>query len=248
MFREHFKNRIAAAMSLTVSLPAGISADAIEFVIAFLLPQILPKLGDDAAARRLALRLLASYNPANDRELQLAAEAIGFGIHTMTALTEAADPNQAAEKQDEALRRAGRLGRSAMQVRRFLGALQRERHAPRSTARLAPPHEEPAGAPLSPPAATAPAEPDAPAPQPEVPASTAPAAAAQPAPADAVVEATAKLNTAQTLLNRMKAAWKGAPPPHSKAAQEIRQQQRMVDAARMALVQVRRREAQTATV
>jgi len=44
----------------------------------------------------------------------------------------------------------------------------------------------------------------------------------------------------------MKAHHKGAPPPYSKAAQDIRTQQRVVDSTRMALAQARRCEAETA--
>src|SRR4051794_20437733 len=113
------------------SLHAALAADAIDFVVAFLLPLILPTLSDPDRARALALRLLAAHNPANERDLQLAGEAVGFSIRTMAAFAQAADPNAAAGTQDQALRRAGSLSRSGLQVQRCLIALQRDQRGQR---------------------------------------------------------------------------------------------------------------------
>jgi outer membrane protein TolC len=55
-----------------------------------------------------------------------------------------------------------------------------------------------------------------------------------------IATAEAKLASATKLLNLMKAHHKGAPPPHSSAAQQIQAQQRVVETARLKLEQARR--------
>ena len=55
-------------------------------------------------------------------------------------------------------------------------------------------------------------------------------------------------NSAVKLLSLMKAHHKGAPPPHSQAAQQIQAQQRVVDTARMKLEQTRRQQQAAAAV
>ncbi|MFO1027840.1 MAG: hypothetical protein U1E70_21905 [Acetobacteraceae bacterium] len=69
------------------------------------------------------------------------------------------------------------------------------------------------------------------------------AAAPGTVPADLAAASLAALEAAYaanvSLLERMKAAYKGAPPPHSKAAQAIQQQQRLTDSARLKLAQAR---------
>ncbi|MBS0640415.1 MAG: hypothetical protein JSS43_11120, partial [Proteobacteria bacterium] len=57
--------------------------------------------------------------------------------------------------------------------------------------------------------------------------------------ADVVAVLEAAHAAARVRLEQMKASYKGAPPPHSKAAQDIQRQQRVVDAARLKLVQAR---------
>ncbi|MFL5287883.1 MAG: hypothetical protein ACJ8AW_44680 [Rhodopila sp.] len=240
-------------MSSTATSLDSLAADAVDFIIALLLPLILPKLGNPDAARALALRLLASHNPTNERDLQLTAEAIGFSIRTMVALGEAADPEAAPDRQDAALRRASSLSRSGLQVHRCLIAQRREQDSARKPAAphfqypfpIAPLREAPSEPLLAepPPAETAtPPAADPPPPAPEA------AAQAEPAPPEllSVRHAEAKLRSAQKLLELMKAHHKGAPPPHTRAAQDIQAQQRAVDAARMALAQARIREAHAA--
>ena len=92
-------------MSQTSTLPL----DVVEFVVAMLLPLILPNCTDPAAARALALRLLAAHNPGDERDLQLAGEAVAFSIRTMAALGESADPDSPPERRDAASRRATSL-------------------------------------------------------------------------------------------------------------------------------------------
>ena len=74
---------------------------------------------------------------------------------------------------------------------------------------------------------------------------TAEQAAPEPA-VSAVAQAEAHYAVALQHLSLMKARWKGAPQPHTKAGQDIQRQQRLVDAARMALAQTRRRHAEAA--
>ncbi|MBS0641652.1 MAG: hypothetical protein JSS43_17455, partial [Proteobacteria bacterium] len=59
--------------------------------------------------------------------------------------------------------------------------------------------------------------------------------------ADVVAVLEAAHAAARVRLEQMKASYKGAPPPHSKAAQDIQRQQRVVDAARLKLAQARQR-------
>ena len=61
-----------------------------------------------------------------------------------------------------------------------------------------------------------------------------------------VTEAEKALKSAEKLLRLMKAHWKGAPPPHSPAAQQIQAQERAVNMARMTLAQARKRQADAA--
>jgi hypothetical protein len=227
-----------------MALPDTIPQSVIDFVVALLLPLILPACTDPATARALALRMLAAHNPEDERDLQLAAEAVAFSIRTMAAFAEAADPGTPPERRDAASRRASSLSRSGLQVQRCLGALQRERRA----ARRAPPpftfgpmHEDPSAwtSMMAPPV-------------PEAEPSTCPLAeiaATDPEPAQStsdpvdVPQAEMKLHSAEKLLALMQAYHKGAPPPHTKAAQDIQAQRRVVEAARMALTQARRRDA-----
>ncbi|HVZ09849.1 hypothetical protein [Rhodopila sp.] len=66
-------------------------------------------------------------------------------------------------------------------------------------------------------------------------------------PASALARAEAMAAAAEHLLTTMKARYKGAPSPHSPAAQQIRAQQRIVDTTRMKLAQLRRQARQNAT-
>ena len=216
-----------------MSFPATIPTAAIEFVLCMLLPVLLPGLGgDNAAARALAIELLAEQGPRTAHELRLAAEAIGQSLKGLAMLADSAAPDIAPAQLERSLKWATRLARAGHQAQARLDTLQRAPHAER----FSPPNLDIAAA----------MDPDDTALTPHVddPGSvgvTEPPPA--PAPETDIGKAEATLRTAEKLLGLMKARWKGAPPPHSKAAQDIRQQRRLVDTARMALAQARRRVA-----
>ncbi len=70
------------------------SAEILDFFVTHLVTLFLPGVdGDDAAARRAALQMLAAYNPVNERELCLAAQSVSFSLHGLAALGQAADPD-----------------------------------------------------------------------------------------------------------------------------------------------------------
>ncbi len=226
-----------------MALHDTLAIEAIDFVVALLLPLILPACPDPQAARALALRLLAAHTPENERDLQLAGEAVAFSIRAMGALAEAADPALPPERRDAASRRAGSLSRSGLQVQRCVAALQRERRAARRAPppfTVAPLREDPlAGTPMTAPPAEAPHASPPPArvqPRPEADAS----------PVPDMAQAEAQLRRAEKLLALMLAHHNGAPPPNSKAAQDIEAQKRAVDAARIALRQAAIRADQAA--
>jgi hypothetical protein len=211
-------------MTLSSNVPFGnLPAAALDVAISFLLPLILPALGQDAtAARTLALHMLGEYDPQSVRELRLAAEAIGFSLKSLTVLGESAEPDMKPEQRDGALKWACSLNRSSHQAHRRLLELQRAgRTAPVPEPALPEPIAEEVASPAT-------------APQPE--ADNA---------ASGIAAAEATLASATKLLNLMKAHYKGAPPPHSSAAQQIQAQQRVVETARLKLQQARRAQAAT---
>jgi hypothetical protein len=211
-------------MSLLTDLPAA----ALDFVIAFLLPLILPRNGGDTlAARTLALQMLEDHHPQTVRELRLAGEAVGFSLKSLTMLAESAEPNIAAEKLESSMKWACGLSRSGHLAQRRLDELQRLR---KTGCR---PEEIPNATQLQ--TAILEAAPEG-----------APATVEPTGPPN-VAQAEAALRSAEKLLALMKMHHKGAPPPHSQAAQQIQAQHRLVDTARMKLQQARRREAETAS-
>ncbi len=259
-------------MSLSPDLPSS----AIETVIAFLLPLILPTLNNQTpAATALALHMLGDYNPQSTRELRLAAEAIGYSLKGLTVLAESAEPGITAEKRDADIKWACSLTRSGHQSERRLAEAQRAAQAtlpgqPGQTtatnpAQVTPTNPaqatstNPADAASNPAQATATkaaqaisTKPAALATLPPQPAAHAPASPeppAQPLPDETapgdVPTAEAALAKATKLLNLMQAHHKGAPPPHSSAAQQIQAQQRVVETARLKLEQARRRQQAT---
>ncbi len=215
-------------MSLSATLPTA----ALDVALSFLLPLILPALGNDAAAARaLVLHMVAEYDPQSVRELRLAAEAIGFSLKSLTVLAESAEPDIAAGRLDVTLKWASSLSRSSHQAQRRLTEVQR---AARTAPAPEPPYLEPA-------TETAPTETVAAEPAP-------PAPAPQPEPDTAipdVAKAEDALASATKLLTLMKAHHKGAPPPHIGAAQQIQAQQRVAETARLKLEQARRLQAAT---
>ncbi len=222
-----------AAPLPAASFPATISAAAVDMVVGFLLPLLLPACGGDSrAATDLALQLLGDFKPRTAWELTLAAEAIGHSLKSLAMLAKSAEPELAAEAQEASLKRACSLARSSHQVQRRLDALRRPERGARRSLNPAPDAATP---------------PDAPVVQDVAPE---PAAAAPPSVAPEVqtdvAQLEAALKTGEKLLALMKARHKGALAPYSKAAQDIRHQERAVQAARLKLQQARTRQATTA--
>ena len=212
-----------------MSFSSDLSRAAIEMVVSLLLPLIVPTLeGDADAATSLALEMLAEYRPMTVRELRLAGEIIGFSLNSLHALAQAADRDVAAEKLSVPRRWACSLSRSGHQAQRKFDEMQRQRHegvpeqpAPDAEAFVA--DAEPAAAPR-------------------------PALEAVPPPLSAeplsdMSPEEAAYASAAKLLRLMQAQYKGAPPPHSQAAQQIQAQQRAVDTARLKLEHARQRQA-----
>ncbi len=213
-------------MSYLMPPSATLPAAAFDLALSFLLPLILPALNNDTvAARALALHMIGEYDPQSARELRLATEAIGFSLKSLTVLAESAEPAITADKLDITLKWACSLSRSSHQAQRRLTEFQR-------AARTAP---EPAQSESATKSAAAHQEPPTPGPQPETPTTDI-------ATTD-IATAEAKLASATKLLTLMKAHHKGAPPPHSSAAQQIQAQQRQVENARLKLEQARRHHA-----
>ena len=213
-------------MSQSRNLPAT----AIDSVLAFLLPLILPTLNDDhTAARDLALTMLAEYHPASVRELRLAAEAIGFSLQSLAFLAQSAAPDSPPYQREADAKSACTLNRSSHQSQRRLTEIQRD-------ARMASPSE---------PLTTAPSQPAPPPPSPSQPGPSQPDPSPDTPPLT-VAAAEAQLTAATKLLNLMQAHAPN-PPPHSPLAQQIQAQQRVVQTARMKLQQARRQHANPST-
>lgn len=259
-------------MSIAASIPAAI----VDLFVGFLLPLLLPASGGDpGTARATALHLLAELRPQSGRELKLAAESVGLGLKGLAMLAKSAESGASAEAQADAVKWACSLSRGSHQAQRRLDELQRPRRVTRQQADAddaalplaealsaigalmtpavpqadtAPP-PAPDSAPQPVLSATAPPEPAAAAPAPNTEAEPAQpeAATAAPDPAAEVAAAALALDSAERLLSVMRAYHKGAPPPHSKAAQDIQAQRRVVDMARLKLQQTRRRAAMVAT-
>ena len=210
-----------------MSLPASLPASAVNMVIGMLLPLILPGVdGDVQEARDLALHLLWEYQPQTGRELQLAGEAVGCSLRGLAMLAQSAEPGIRSDKLEMSLKWACSLSRSGHQAQRRLNELQRTARAGR--------REDPAPAPEQAAPTATPAYPT-----PESVAEPEPPPAAETAPPSDLAQAEAKLRSAVKLLNLMQGQHKGAPEPHSQAAQQIQAQQRSVETARLTLQQAR---------
>jgi hypothetical protein len=138
-------------------------------------------------------------------------------------LAQSAEPGIRLDKLEMSLKWACSLSRSGHQAQRRLNELQR---TPRAGRREDPPEQ---AAPAATPAYPTPASVAEPEPPP----------AAETAPPSDLAQAEAKLRSAVKLLNLMQGQHKGAPPPHSQAAQQIQAQQRSVETARLTLQQAR---------
>ncbi|MBS0641085.1 MAG: hypothetical protein U1E70_20955 [Acetobacteraceae bacterium] len=219
-------------MSHTTDLPQA----AIDFVIGLLLPILLPALAGDAeTARAIATRTLAEYEPRSMRELQLAGEAAGFSLKTLVLLAQSSDPAMPAERQEGLMKLATALSRSGQSAQRKLELLRRARRA--ASANEPAPDATPSPVEMRVDAAADLEIAESYVQPPEQPAD----APAEPAPSPDLAQAELAYHAAAAQLTLMKARFKGAPPPHSQAAQQIKAQQRIVDMARLKLDQARRR-------
>ncbi|MFO1023707.1 MAG: hypothetical protein U1E70_00870 [Acetobacteraceae bacterium] len=222
-------------MSLSHALPVA----AVDMVVMLLVRLIIPlHQVDAAAARTSALAMLAEYDPRTMMELRLAGEIIGLSLNAMQAQGDAAQPDMTMAQRSDARRWAGAFTRTGLAAQRRLEAMQKARRAGADSG-------TDAAAPITAsPRAVAEAEPPAQQPEPAAPALVVSEAGPAGPPDHAVAalqQAEADFRKADRLLTLMRAHHKGAPPPHSQAAQQIRDQQRIVDAARMKLAQARKR-------
>ncbi len=219
---------------------AHIPAALVEFVVGFVTPMLMrgPE-AEPRAARAMALRLLADYNPRTGRELRLAGEAILFGLEGLAVLGSSGINASNQEERFGAAKWACSLARMGHQAQKRLDALRQDPPVREPSAEDAGAAPEAAGMPPEPVAADA-APPPGNAGAPEDGGGSRPTATGT-AGLPGIADAEAKLKSAEKLLNLMKAYHKGAPPPHSEAAQDIAAQQRVVDLARMTLAQARRR-------
>src|SRR3954447_18241320 len=245
-----------------MSLQPRISPVIVNTFLDLLIPLFLIAAGGDAdTARAAALELLADFNPRSPRELDLATQTIGNGIRSLTMLGKSAAPGLSLADINDALKSAISLGRAGHQTQRRLDELQRLRRA--AARRLQ--QEEDAPAELAPPP-VADITRSAPADGPNEPADGAETAACPAAYATDIPDATAAepllltpeqgaasvataeqtLAKAEKLLVLMRQHVKGGTPPHSQAAQQLRDQHRLVNAARLPLAQARRRAQEAA--
>ncbi|HVZ10743.1 hypothetical protein [Rhodopila sp.] len=248
----------------------------VDITIAFLLPLILPAAGGDRVAAEAGVRaLLAGYQPADVHELNLAAQVVGHYLKSLGLLGESAAQMASPRQAETAIRLACSTAKIAEKAETMLERRQALRRAEqRADGSATGPAETVAGMSASQeaaadgmvlpkaerlgPAAAGPSMPAtgevAGATETETEAATAAPDAAATAPgdgpaaeADPVAEAEAKFRSATRLLHLMKAHHKGAPPPHSQAAQQIKAQERVVNMARLSLEQARRGQAAAET-
>ncbi len=223
-------------MSISPSLSPNLPTAAIDMAVTLLLPLLVAALGGDApAARALALQCLADYRPDTVQELAIAAEAIGHGLKGLSLLAQSADPDADPRKSDIAVRRACSLSRAGHQAQRRLEALQLARRSATPAEQQPEPAPRPGTQAFDVEPVTAETQSITP---------TAPTSESS-APTD-VAQAEATLRSAEKLLGLMKTHVKGALPPHSKAAQQIQDQQRAFETARLRLQLARKTEADAA--
>jgi hypothetical protein len=213
---------------------ANISSAVLDVILATLLPLVLPATGDEPTARRAALEMLEAHSPRTAKELCLAAETIAYSLRGLMLVAQSNDEAMPPDQRIAALASAYRLDATAARAERRLHEAQRARKRTMEQSDAPPvmPETVPADAVTTPPAMP-PATAERPAPG--------PADAAEP---PTILQAETTLKSAEKLLKLMRDHCKGAPPPHSQAAQQIREQERAVNLARMALAQARRREAE----
>lgn len=102
----------------------------LEIILARLAPLFLAVPGVDAnAARQAANEMLAAHQPKTEHELRLAAEIIGFGLHALQALAQAAGPDMTMIQQGHLRASAATLSRQSHGAQRKLDQLQKARRA-----------------------------------------------------------------------------------------------------------------------
>jgi hypothetical protein len=128
-----------------MSLPATIAQVILDTVIGRLALLFLSgATGDMAAAREAARQMLTAHSPETPDELTLAAEIISLQLHTLEALSSAADPDLPLNKVVRLRGSAVSLSRESHKARRRLDQLQRARRAGTTTQPARAPTEGPA--------------------------------------------------------------------------------------------------------
>jgi hypothetical protein len=128
-----------------MSLPATIAQVILDTVIGRLALLFLSgATGDMTAAREAARQMLTAHSPETPDELTLAAEIISLQLHTLEALSSAADPDLPLNKVVRLRGSAVSLSRESHKARRRLDQLQRARRAGTTTQPARAPTEGPA--------------------------------------------------------------------------------------------------------
>jgi len=113
-----------------MSLSASISKTVLDTILGRLTCLFLTgAAGDEAVARQAASHMLAAYHVETEDELGLAAEIISLRLHTLEALSDAADPDLPLNKILRLRGGAVSLSREAHKSQRKLDQLQRDRRA-----------------------------------------------------------------------------------------------------------------------
>ena len=153
----------------------GISAVILNTFLDLLIPLFLTAAGGDPdTARAAALELLADFNPRSPRELDLATQAIGNGMTSLTMLGKTTEGGLSLDDINGAIKSATSLARAGHQAERRLEDLQTTR---RIAASRQQPEEE--GPPAPAPAAVPDLALSTPAPVPDTPPPTTPEQAAE---------------------------------------------------------------------
>ena len=111
-------------------LPANIAAVVVDSIVGRIALLLLGcDVGDLAAARHSASRMLAAYEVCNEEELRLAGEIISFGLHALDALSKSTNPDLTLNQLLRLRSNAVNLSRESYKWQRQLEKLQRARRA-----------------------------------------------------------------------------------------------------------------------
>ena len=111
-------------------LPANIAAVVVDSIVGRIALLLLGcDVGDLAAARHAASRMLAAYEVCNEEELRLAGEIISFGLHALDALSKSTNPDLTLNQLLRLRSNAVNLSRESYKWQRQLEKLQRARRA-----------------------------------------------------------------------------------------------------------------------